>query len=715
MHFFKKYFILKISCALLFTFLASPSYSQQSFNVPIDFETPGNGADWGWNVFENSYNPALEIVPNPSPEPLNSSSTVAKFTALQAGAPWAGCESTHGTDLGSFSFDETNSTISIMVWKSVISDVGLKFVDPTSAALTEIKVANTLVNQWQELIFDFSAYIGQYPQVVDQIVVFPDFDLGGRTQDNVVFFDNISFSESDVTVVLGCTDPAAQNYNPSATQDDESCTYANVVLGCTDPAAENYNPNATENDNSCTYANNDFNVPIDFETPGNGADWGWNVFENSYNPALEIVPNPSPEPLNSSSTVAKFTALQAGAPWAGCESTHGTDLGSFSFDETNSTISIMVWKSVISDVGLKFVDPTSAALTEIKVANTLVNQWQELIFDFSAYIGQYPQVVDQIVVFPDFDLGGRTQDNVVFFDNISFSDNEVPVVLGCTDPAAQNYNPSATQDDESCISCELVTVNFSVNAGDVVTADYDNVVINGSFAGPWFGWGVTLTDEDDDGVYSGSAQVEAGITHEYVHALTGAADGWSGWGVIGYAPESCALNETTNYSFSGECGQTIDLPTVCFSSCTDCGGSEEILGCTDPTADNFNPDATQDDGSCQSCDFATVNFSVNAGDVVSSDYENVVINGSFAGPWDGWGVILTDEDGDGIYTGSTQVEGGITHEYVHAITGAADGWSGWGVTGFAPESCAIKKVTSPCVKPKRAGAYHVKLRSSKTW
>ena len=165
-------------------------------NSPIDFETGGYGANWTWTVFENDNNPSLEIMTNPNIGGINSSATVAMFTALQAGQPFAGCESLHGADIGSFSFDSTNCIIKIMVWKDVISDVGIKFADATSAAQPEIKVANTLINQWEELTFDFSSRIGVYPVVKDQIIIFLDFELAGRTQDNVCYFDNVSFSSS---------------------------------------------------------------------------------------------------------------------------------------------------------------------------------------------------------------------------------------------------------------------------------------------------------------------------------------------------------------------------------------------------------------------------------------------------------------------------------------------------------------------------------------
>ena len=177
--------ILLLSIAFIMTFV---SFGQ---NIPIDFEQGGHGLNWTWTTFENDTNPALEIVPNPDSSSINSSSTVAKFTALQAGEPWAGVESMHGADIGSFSLDNTNCTVKIMVWKPVVSDVGIKFVDATNAAQPEIKVSNTLINQWEELTFDFSSRIGVYPIVKDQIVIFPDFDLGGRSQDNIIYFDNV--------------------------------------------------------------------------------------------------------------------------------------------------------------------------------------------------------------------------------------------------------------------------------------------------------------------------------------------------------------------------------------------------------------------------------------------------------------------------------------------------------------------------------------------
>jgi len=163
-------------------------------NAPITFEPGGQGTNWTWTVFENDTNPAVEIVANPAPGGLNTSSQVMRFTALQAGQPWAGCESQHGADIGTFSFSQANCTIRMLVYKPVTSNVGVKFARADSGAEPEILVANTQVGQWEELVFDFSSRIGTYGGTnVDQIIFFPDFNLAGRTGNHTIYIDNVRF------------------------------------------------------------------------------------------------------------------------------------------------------------------------------------------------------------------------------------------------------------------------------------------------------------------------------------------------------------------------------------------------------------------------------------------------------------------------------------------------------------------------------------------
>jgi len=174
---------------LLLLVYVSPVFSQ---NGPITFEDGGFGNLWTWTVFENDTQPPLEMVTNPNPTGLNVSNKVAKFTAMQNGMAWAGCETQHGSDIGTFSLNSTNCVVKIMVYKPIISNVGIKFATNAGASTGEILVANTLINQWEELTFDFSAVIGLPATTnVDQIIVFPDF--AARNTDHICYFDNIKF------------------------------------------------------------------------------------------------------------------------------------------------------------------------------------------------------------------------------------------------------------------------------------------------------------------------------------------------------------------------------------------------------------------------------------------------------------------------------------------------------------------------------------------
>ena len=99
------------------------------------------------------------------------------------------------------------------------------------------------------------------------------------------------------TVINGCTDQLACNFNETATNEDGSCTYANnnadcdgncltgftsvngscvaIVNGCTDATATNYNINANIDDGSCEYPISE--DPCDYVPTGLSVD---NIIHN---------------------------------------------------------------------------------------------------------------------------------------------------------------------------------------------------------------------------------------------------------------------------------------------------------------------------------------------------------------------------------------------------------------------------------------------------
>ncbi|MEY3451012.1 MAG: hypothetical protein RL711_837, partial [Bacteroidota bacterium] len=63
-----------------------------------------------------------------------------------------------------------------------------------------------------------------------------------------------TFAPDSASVIYGCMDPKATNFNPSATV-NYGCQYSDTtkVFGCMDPKASNFNPSATVN-YGCQYS-----------------------------------------------------------------------------------------------------------------------------------------------------------------------------------------------------------------------------------------------------------------------------------------------------------------------------------------------------------------------------------------------------------------------------------------------------------------------------
>ena len=337
----------------LFIVISFTSFGQTT----IDFEPEGVGTDWSWTVDANGSNAPLEFVSNPNNNGINSSNNSAKFTASPNGEPWALAY----TDASPITFSESNSLVRMMVLKTVVSTVAIKFEDSTNPSFfKQIEVTNTETDgDWEELTFDFSTVIGN---TYDRMVIIPDFLI--RSQPNVIYFDQISFQSGG--------------------------------------AIEDYNLE-----------------DIDFEVNGFGANWVWTVHNNHTNPALEIVPNPNLSSSNSSENVAKFTSKANGEAWA---LTFTDNIGTFLFNQDNKIVSLKVRKDVASNFGVKFeyVDPTNSQVLyfkELQLPTTITDgNWEALHFDFSSEMGT---AYNRLVIIPDFE--SRSQDNISYFDQVSFS------------------------------------------------------------------------------------------------------------------------------------------------------------------------------------------------------------------------------------------------------------------------------------------------------
>ncbi|MDO9254150.1 MAG: T9SS type A sorting domain-containing protein [Bacteroidales bacterium] len=102
------------------------------------------------NVFSAGDAGAISVVPNPDATGANTSAYVAKFVRGR-GDDWAGFYTTLGTavDLAAVKY------IHMKVYKPHLSNIKFKFEGPDIEK--EPMAAQTLVNAWEEIVFDFTA------------------------------------------------------------------------------------------------------------------------------------------------------------------------------------------------------------------------------------------------------------------------------------------------------------------------------------------------------------------------------------------------------------------------------------------------------------------------------------------------------------------------------------------------------------------------------
>ena len=181
-----------------------------------------------------------------------------------------------------------------------------------------------------------------------------------------------------------------------------------------------------------------------------------------------------------------------------------------------------------------------------------------------------------------------------------------PLIDGCTDLEACNFNPEATNDDDSCTYPDGYPDN---------TVDCD---------------GLCLSDADGDGVCD--PDEVPGCTDGMACNYDGAATDDDG---------SCSYAEP-GLDCDGNCLADADGDGIC--------DGDEIAGCTDDMACNYDMEATDDDGSCT---YAEDGLDCDGNCLADADGDGICDGDEIAGCTDdmacNYDMAATDDDGSCAY------------------------------------------------------------------
>lgn len=195
------------------------------------------------------------------------------------------------------------------------------------------------------------------------------------------------------------------------------------------------------------------------------------------------------------------------------------------------------------------------------------------------------------------------------------------------------------------LQAQSVDVTFQVDLSQVST-DPNGVHLAGSFQG-WEPSSTPMIDQGN-GIWTITLSLDEQSSFEYKYV------NGNQWGLDEQVPAACELNGNRSFS-TGVDNLVLDLH--CFASCDPCALPE---GCTDINADNFDPLAQVDDGSCAYSYELTL-------EVDMSQYPGVFNTVAVGGSWNGFCgncEVLTDPEFDNIYsTTITLAEGSYDFKF----------------------------------------------------
>jgi hypothetical protein len=241
--------------------------------------------------------------------------------------------------------------------------------------------------------------------------------------------------------VFGCMDSTANNYNPDATQDDESCDYS--ILGCTDTNAKNYNSMAEKNDDSCEYEQLPPVIEPIFGCMDSTAT-NYNPSATENNGSCVYPPLPVSTPSVPLAHPPALTSPTPPTPIYGCMDSTAMNYNPDATEDNGSCVYPAPPVDEPEDV---------CDADHLDLCNT-----QELCQGISLY--WYDDACNTSAEEPPAPICDLEHLNLCLTESdcsgvsgFWYGDacNPEPQnILGCTDETATNYNAEATEDDGSC-------------------------------------------------------------------------------------------------------------------------------------------------------------------------------------------------------------------------------------------------------------------------
>ena len=462
--------------------------------------------------------------------------------------------------------------------------------------------------------------------------------VDGCTNMSACNYDATANNDDGSCILVGdaCDDGDASTIN-DAVQADCSCAGVAATNGCTDATACNYDVNAGTDDGSCVFASgcdtcsgetDGSGTVVDNPEVGDACDDG-SAF--TINDTIDASCNCVGEPLVDGCTDDTACNYDAGANnddgsccFDNCVSITLSDSFGDGWDGATMTITDNLG-NFVDVIGEEFAGGASYSETICLPDGCYLvsvgggsfageHSWVIAGVNDGAGISGLDPTVDAFMYIgdptPSCALFGCTDAGACNYDSEAGVDDGSGdySCVGCMDPDGCDYDAAYTIDaacDYSCYGCTDDTAcNYDAAATIPSNGTYgddccfDNCLtfdMTDSFGDGWNGNTYTITDLDGNLIATGDLDNADVVT-------TGGTGGGPNAGTDSLCiADGCYLLTVGGGSFTGEVGWSFNGQSGGAPITDQLITVNTIAGCTDPAADNYDPAAGCDDGTCSYC------------------------------------------------------------------------------------------------------------------